>query len=121
MNRPGVVWVRYADGLADGEAELTRIVRTLGLPFDPERVRDAVQRNHFSNAARARDGRPRQPGEAEPGEFERKGIAGDWRNHFDRRACELIQRYEGWTLRVLGYEPDASWIERHLDEVAAAR
>ena len=98
----------------DAESELTRIVRSLGLPFDPERVRTAVDANRFEKRTEARTGRSRKPGESDPTEFERKGIAGDWKNHFDRRSCELIQRFEGWTLRVLGYECDRSWIERFL-------
>jgi len=114
QNRPRACWVRYEDCLADAEAELTRIVRCFALPYDQERIRHAVEANRFENATRARTGRARQPGEADPTEFERKGIAGDWKNHFDARSCALIQRLEGWTLRVLGYEPDASWIERFL-------
>lgn len=114
MNRPRTCWVRYEDCLADPISELTRIVRAYALPYDPERIDNAVEVNRFENATRARTGRSRSAGEADPTEFERKGIAGDWRNHFDRRSCELIQRFEGWTLRELGYEPDRSWIERFL-------
>lgn len=113
QERAGATWVRYENCLANSEAELTRVVQTLGLSLDRERIRSAVASNSFENATRAR-GRPRRPGEADPGEFERKGVAGDWKNHFDRRSCELIQRFEGETLRALGYEPDASWIERFL-------
>jgi hypothetical protein len=111
--RSDVVWVRYEDCLANGEAELTRIVQELGLPLDAAHVRQAVESNSFRNATRAR-GKERKPGEADPGSFERKGVAGDWRNHFDRHSCELLERYEGSSLRALGYEPDASWIERFV-------
>jgi Sulfotransferase domain len=111
--RPGAVWMRYEDCLANGEAELARMVQALGLPFDPERVRQAVEANSFQNATRAR-GKERKPGEADAGSFERKGVAGDWKNHFDRRSCELLERYEGASLRALGYEPDDAWIERFL-------
>ncbi len=111
--QPGALWVRYEDCLADAEAELARVVRELGLPVDRERVRQAVEANCFENATRAR-GKLRKPGEADPGSFERKGIAGDWKNHFDRRSCELLEHYEGASLRALGYERDAGWIERFL-------
>lgn len=111
--RPDVVWVRYEDCLAQGESELTRVVKALGLPLDPQRVKQAVEANSFTNATRAR-GRERKPGEADAGSFERKGIAGDWKNHFDRRSCELLEHYEGTSLRALGYEPDAGWVERFL-------
>lgn len=115
-NRPRACWVRYEDCLADAGAELTRIVRCFALPYDGARIREAVEANRFENATRARSGRARRPGEEDPTEFERKGIAGDWKNHFDARSCELIERFEGWTLRVLGYEPDAGWIGRFLAE-----
>ena len=113
QGRPDAVWVRYTDCLNNAEAELTRVVRELGFPLDVERVRHAVDVNRFENATRAR-GNERKPGEADPGSFERKGVAGDWKNHFDRHSCELLERYEGSSLRALGYETDAGWIERFL-------
>lgn len=112
--RPAAVWVRYEDCLANGEAALTRVVQALGLPLDAGRVRHAVEINRFENATRAR-GKERKPGDADPSAFERKGVAGDWRNHFDRRSCELLERYEGESLRALGYERDACWIDRFLE------
>ena len=111
--RPGVVWVRYEDCLANSEAALTRVVQALRLPLDPARVRKVVEANSFQSATRAR-GMERRPGEGDPGSFERKGVAGDWKNHFDRRSCELLERYECASLRALGYESDASWIGRFL-------
>jgi len=113
-NRPRVCWVRYEDCIADPEAELTRILRSFALPQEPGRIREAVEANCFENATRARTGHSRKPGEADPAEFERKGVVGDWKNHFDADSCERIQRLEGWTLRVLGYERDAGWIEPFL-------
>lgn len=117
QNRPRVCWVRYEDCIASPATELTRIVRSLGLSVDPDRILHAVEVNRFENATRARNGRSRRPGEADPTEFERKGVVGDWKNHFDHRSCELIQRFEGWTLQALGYEPDRNWIDRFVAEM----
>lgn len=42
----------------------------------------------------------------------RKGVSGDWKNHFD---LELRQHFEdvcGAYLRLWGYESDASWVQR---------
>ena len=113
QSRPGAVWARYDRFLEDGEAELARVVKELGLPLDPARIRDAVESNSFAAATRAR-GKERKPGEADPGSFERKGVVGDWKNHFDRRSCELVERHEGASLRALGYERDGNWVERFL-------
>jgi hypothetical protein len=112
-NRPRVIRVRYEDFLRDAEGELSRVAQHVGLEVDPRRIQHAVETNRFENATRAR-GKSRRPGETDPGEFERKGVSGDWRNHFDRRSCELIEKYEHSTLRELGYESDAGWIERFL-------
>ena len=113
QDRPRTLQVRYEDFLGDPEQQLTRVVGHLGLELDPDRIRQAIDANRFESATRER-GKARRPGEADPGEFERKGVAGDWRNHFDRRSCELIEKFEGWTLRELGYENDGRWIERFL-------
>lgn len=113
LYRPGVCVVRYEDLLEDCEAELLRIIRFLRLPVDLQRLERVVKENSFQAETQRRYGSSRKPGESDPTKFQRKGIAGDWRNHFNAESCELIQKFEGWTLRVLGYEPDRSWIERH--------
>ncbi len=42
--------------------------------------------------------------------FLRKGIAGDWRNYFNKEAREILHHYAGRELIRLGYEKDASWV-----------
>ena len=51
----------------------------------------------------------RQPGEEDSGSFLRKGIAGDWRNKFDRAACEVFDHFAGENLVRMGYEKDRNW------------
>jgi hypothetical protein len=111
-----VTWVRYEDLLENTERELTQVAVKVGLPTEAWIIRAAVERHSFEATTRRR-GHERRRGEADPRSFERKGVAGDWRNHFCKRACELIDKHEGWALRELGYEGDASWIE----EFGAAR
>ncbi len=120
INRPGACFVRYEDVLADPEAELIRMIRFVGHPIDPRRIRAAVEANRFEATTKWRDGVSRRPGEADPTRFERKGIAGDWRNHFDRDSCQLIERFEGWSLRRLGYESDRRWMEPYLASLERA-
>lgn len=40
----------------------------------------------------------------------RKGIVGDWRNHFTREDAELLEHHYGDIIRLLGYEKDDSWV-----------
>lgn len=115
-SRRSVTWVRYEDLLENAERELTRVAAKVGLPTEEWMIRAAIERHSFEATTR-RGGHERRRGEADPRSFERKGVAGDWRNHFGKRACELIDKHEGWALRDLGYEGDASWIE----EFAAAQ
>ena len=109
LDRPGTCVVRYEDLLTAAEAQMTRIIRFLGLTVAPQRLHETVERHRFEN----RTGR--KPGEADPTHFERKGVAGDWRNHFNAASCDLIRAHEGRTLAMLGYEPDDGWIERFLE------
>ena len=46
----------------------------------------------------------RQRGQEDPGSFFRKGIIGDWKNHFDQSCLDTFMRYGGDLLRELGYE-----------------
>jgi hypothetical protein len=52
----------------------------------------------------------RKPGEEERNSFVRKGITGDWRNHFTREAAEIFDRWAGRLLIELGYESDREWV-----------
>jgi hypothetical protein len=53
----------------------------------------------------------RRPGEEDRGDFIRKGVAGDWRNHFSADAARVFDRLAGDVLVQLGYETDRSWVE----------
>jgi hypothetical protein len=116
LGRPGIFVVRYVDFLEDAESTLTQLLRFLGRPIDPGRLRHAIEVNRFERQTQERYGQARTPGEADDSKFLRKGIAGDWQNHFNRASCELLERFDGRILRRLGYEKDRSWIDRFLDE-----
>lgn len=46
----------------------------------------------------------RKPGEADADSFVRKGVSGDWQNHFDESAAEVFEHHAGTALREAGYE-----------------
>jgi Sulfotransferase domain len=60
----------------------------------------------------------RRPGEEDKRSFRRRGMVGDWRNHFNHEARELFDRYAGSELILLGYERDRSWVRDREGDVA---
>ena len=44
--------------------------------------------------------------------FLRKGVAGDWKNKFNKEAAMIFDHYAGDMLIKLGYETDHNWINK---------
>jgi hypothetical protein len=100
-----IVKTSFETLLADTSAELTRILtEATGVAPHSERVEAVVRKYSFDRQA----GRAR--GEENTGSFLRKGVAGDWKNYFNREAAEVFDRHAGDVLVRLGYEPDRSWV-----------
>jgi hypothetical protein len=114
--RPGTCLVRYEDCLKDAKKELIRIVRYLGEEVDLKRIADTVEETSFAAITSKKYGASRSAGDADNTKFHRKGIAGDWKNYFNRDSCELLEQMEGHVLRRLGYESGDGWIENYLQE-----
>jgi hypothetical protein len=96
--REGVIETRYEDLLANPEAELHRIVTSLkGTTPSPAAIAQIVRKYSFT----AQSGR--RQGEEKKGSFIRKGVAGDWVNHFSDEATEVFGSHAGAALAALGY------------------
>jgi lipopolysaccharide transport system ATP-binding protein len=96
--------VRYEDLLTDDEAILARVLlRHCKLGVDPMRFHEAVVAHRFE----AWSGR--KPGQEDPNAHERKGVAGDWRNHFTPRVADDFRKRYGSLLIATGYEKDFGW------------
>ncbi len=91
--------IRYESLLADAEAEMARLFSWFGCDASEPTVAEIVARNAFSVASGGR-----RPGEADPKSFLRKGIAGDWKNHFDEECNRLYCEVAGEALTAAGYE-----------------
>ncbi len=97
--------IRYEDLLERDEEILERVL--LGhcrLPVSRERLREVVLANRFEafNGGRKR-------GTEDADRHERKGVAGDWKNHFTDKVCKEIKRCYGSLLIATGYEPNDRW------------
>lgn len=98
-----VYCTRYETLIADLAGELRRLFAFLGWTV-PDEVIDAVA---AENTFRNRSGR--EPGQENEFSHRRKGIAGDWRNHFDRARGELFESAFPGLLTDLGYEDSNDW------------
>ena len=103
--REDVTHVRYEDLRRNTAVELQRIVLELtGRRLGLEEVVTIAEEFSFERQA------GRRPGEEDKRSFLRKGVVGDWRNHFSPKARETVDRDAGDELILLGYERDRTWV-----------
>jgi len=102
--RHDVAHSRYEDLHATPAAELARVAGELGFEAPADRVAAIVERYSFSKQAR------RAPGTENTSSYLRKGIVGDWRNHFSTEARQVLADHLGDRLIRLGYEDNDEWI-----------
>lgn len=90
--------LRYEDLHADPLGCTSRMLGFLGVDDSDAAVRACVEAGSFESLSA---GRPR--GQEDASSFFRKGVVGDWRNHFDDEAERTFMRVGGDLLRKLGY------------------
>jgi hypothetical protein len=93
----------YEALLADGPPVVARLLDHLGLSYDDALVASMIDRASF----RVYAGRER--GQEDRKRFYRKGIAGDWKNHFSADDRRVFKDIAGDMLVTLGYEKDLGW------------
>jgi lipopolysaccharide transport system ATP-binding protein len=97
--------IRYEDMLNDDVRIFQRVlIEQCGLDIAPQRLKEIVAANRFSALTK---GRAR--GQEDLSAHERKGVAGDWRNHFSPRIKSAFKARFGGLLVATGYETDLQW------------
>src|SRR5262245_49462833 len=97
--------IKYEDLLGRDEEILERVLlRHCRLPVTREKLREVVLANRFEALA---GGRKR--GTEDAARHERKGIAGDWKNHFTDKIIEAVKYRYGSLLVATGYERGFKW------------
>jgi len=102
VDRPRVTHVTYEGLHADGVNELLRIMEGLGVEPDRKIAGLAVDRWSMTTTTR-------RNGQEDRTSFQRKGVAGDWVNHFNRQAGEVFDSATGDALVEFGYEVSRDW------------
>ncbi len=75
-----------------------------GLPVERQRVEDVTARYSFERLSGGRE-----PGEEDAKSHYRKGIHGDWRNHFTPAITGRFKALYGELLVMGGYEKNVNW------------
>jgi hypothetical protein len=107
--------MRYESLLQDQSAGFRRILDWLGWPVPAEVLDTVVERLSF----KTRSGR--SPGETDIFSHYRRGIIGDWRNHFSREHGKLWEQLYPGFLKTIGYENSDDWwlsLPEEIDETA---
>lgn len=98
--------VKYEDLIADTPARIRDVYRWLGVSdaITDARLSEIIDDCKFENFSGGR-----RRGEADPLAEWRKGISGDWRNHFTEDDKRLFKAVAGSLLVELGYERGLDW------------
>jgi hypothetical protein len=94
---------RYEDLLADQEGVFGEIFEHCGIDISPERLHSIVGRFSFRRRTWWRFRKECVKSHL------RKGVAGDWKNHFDARLKDCFKTLYGDELICAGYEKNFEW------------
>ena len=97
---------RYEELLQNDVAIFTDLlVNRFGHAISKSRIEDAVSANRFETVF------GRKLGVQDAKSHGRRGLPGDWKNHFTPRVAERFLERFGHVLIATGYEKDARWVE----------
>ncbi|MFT6217802.1 MAG: hypothetical protein ACJA2Y_000243 [Cycloclasticus pugetii] len=97
--------VKYEDLLADPLETMVNSLKNIGIgEINRSKLFEIVNKHSFENLS------GRKKGDENKSSFVRKGIAGDWKNHFSKEAKEIFHYYSGEALILSSYEKDDEWV-----------
>jgi len=99
----GIHACSYEALLTDGRGVARGVLDYLALPYDEALLTHLLDRSSFRYYT------GRDPGQENRKRFYRKGIAGDWKNHFRDEDKRIFKEIAGDLLIQLGYEKDLDW------------
>jgi hypothetical protein len=107
LDDPRVMNLRLEDISPDPVNKLRKAYQFIGL-FDAgvteDQFLEVMEEHQFEKLSGGR-----KQGEESTNSHYRKGIAGDWQNHFNKRHCNYFKRAMNDILVKYGYEQDENW------------
>jgi hypothetical protein len=119
----GVPFVTYEGLLKQPSVALEGVLDLLSVNYDPDRLQDAIHRQSFDERKKLVRDKKDEAGRFTYGPVHeeekvlRKGIVGDWRNHFNRNIALIAHRAFSPLMYELGYEHDLNWWQRFTPTV----
>ena len=103
--------IDFADLKISPVHSIYAICKNLDLPCDQERIKEIVNRHTFQARLDkvAKDGDSMPYGREVQERHLRKGVVGDWRNHYTPALAKLANSFWGDRLLTYGYEIDQDW------------
>lgn len=95
--------ITYEEILSDPFAAINRILQKLTLPVNNDLIINAIKANTKDNFSKKLEDT------FEHNTFVRKGISGDWKNHFTEEHKRIFKECAGNTLITMGYEKNFEW------------
>lgn len=98
-----VITCKYEDLLVDALKELKRVFSLLKISVPENSLKAAIDANSKEKFSKSLDKAFKH------NTFVRKGIAGDWKKHFNENHKTIFKQKAGEWLIKLGYETDLEW------------
>lgn len=104
-NDKNSIHIKYENIISNPYGEMVKILRDMGLEnIEKPKITESIKKHNFENVT------GRKPGVECKKSFARKGIVGDWKNHFSKEAKIAFANYAGRELILLGYEENYDWV-----------
>ncbi len=103
--------IRYEHLIAQPETTMAAVFQHLDIEVPDALLKMIVERNSFQRMTVGRKfwKKGRSRGQEDPKAHIRKGIVGDWKNHFQPHHIERFKELAGDILIDFEYEKDDSW------------
>lgn len=106
IDQPVLKLLRYEDLRSEPVPTFTSLIASMtGSEADENQIRESIARYSFERLA------GRAPDSENSRSYLRKGVIGDWRNHFSRQSARIFDKHFGDALIRCGYESNRDWVE----------
>lgn len=109
--RDKALCINYEALISNPVSEFCKVLEYLGITPSEYLVQAIIARNQFERLTVGNRfwKSARKPGQDDPNSHYRKGVVGDWKNHFTNAHIEKFKQLVGAQLIDLGYEEDLHW------------